>query len=314
MDSLTTALMKGLATDVLNQLQPALPVLRGNVIALSNYGKTMWDNNISWTTYAMSANFIRTQDSPFLPSEYGTVQILEEPRPVIVPIYTEGCKVSFNHAYVKKNERDGAIIDIYSSQLVAKAQAWDEKCADMITYGDPYAGIPGLLFGSGIPVINSTVNLTTDTAENIINEIVRLCLHVSVVTRYLFLPNLVSLPSDIYNILNTRSYSTQVPRSILSIIRERLAEAGGYENAPPFQITSVPQFAANKLMTVLPSDPDEIGAAIWELEEFYSPQNSESSSPSGKDAAMLGSAHEGAIAGCIAKRPNAGCIINLSYT
>jgi hypothetical protein len=313
MDIYTNALLKGFAAEILPQLQPELPLLSGSVIALSTYGKDLYDDAITWAQQSMVANFIRTQDAPFQIGSYGTVQIVEEPFPIVAPIYREACKVVFNHTYFKKAQRNGTLRDVYRDQLVAKVNAWDELVHNLILYGNPYTGQAGLLQGSGIPLVSSTVNMSSAASDVVITEFLRLATLTANNSRNVFKPSLIGVPQDLVTILNARSYSTNDSRSLWSVIRERLAEAPPYNKpgAPEFEVTAVPQFQDNKIMTVLPTDPDLIGAAVWNLEEFFSGYNSEERVEGSQDS--LGSAHEGGTAGVIAKRANSGMIATLSY-
>lgn len=314
MNILQNALMAGLATEVLAQTAPELPLIGGNVIALSTYGKSMYDASISWTNYSMTANFIREQDAPYLVTEYGTVQLIEEPRPVINLIHTEACKVSFNNLAFKRAEAQNTIIDWYTSQLTAKVQAWDERIANIILYGVPSIGVPGLLQGSGIPLISSSVNLSVAPIDTVINEVIRLALTPAKNSVYVYKPSSIGMPSDLFDILNTRSYSTTgaTIETVLDVIIKRLSTSAGYNmpGDPQWTITAVPQFNTNKLMTVLPTDANQIGAAVWDLESFYSNMNTESMDDT---AEIMASAHRGGIAGVMAKRPNSGLLVNLTY-
>ena len=308
-DILQDALMRGLATEVLEQLPTEYPILNGDVIALSNYGKNMWDDAISWTNSSMVANFIPTQNAPFSPSNYGTVAIVEEPKPLLIPIITEACKVSFNHKYYKKMVQNGTIIDYYRQQLIAKVQAWDATLNNIILYGNPSTATPGLLTGSGIPLISSSVDLKGAPSEAVINEIIRIATTPSNNSNNIFKPSKIALPQDLWNILNRRSYSTQIADTLLKVILDRLNTSAGYNRPedPKFTVVAVPQFNSNQLMTVLPTDPDQIGAAVYDLEEFDSPDNSE---PAGT---QLASSHTGGYAGVICKRPGSGVIATLTY-
>jgi len=313
MDLFNNALLRGFAAEILPQLQPELPLLGGDVIALSTYGKDLYDDAIVWAQQSMTANFIRTQDAPFQIGSYGTVQIVEEPYPLVAPIYREACKVVFNHAYFKKAQRSGTLRDVYQEQLVAKVNAWDELVHQLIMFGNPYTGQAGLLQGSGIPLVTSTVNMTSAPSDTVITEFLRLATLTANNSRNVFKPELIGIPQDLVNTLNARSYSANDSRSLWSVILERLAEAPPYNKpgAPDFKVTAVPQFQENKLMTVLPSDPNLIGAAVWNLEEFNSGHNSEERIEGNMDS--LGSAHEGGCAGVVAKRANAGMIATLTY-
>lgn len=314
MNVLQNALMRGLATEVLEQTVTELPILGGDVIALSNYGKGLYDEGISWTNYSMTANFIRAQDAPFLVTDYGTVQIIEEPRVTNQFIHVESCKVSFNHLAFKRMEQQGTIIDWYTAQLKAKVQAWDEKLSATILYGIPQIGVPGLLQGSGIPLIASTVNMSTAPIDTVINEFVRICLTPAKNSVYNYKPSLVAIPSDLYDILNTRSFSTTgaTTETVLDVIKQRLSTSAGYNKPtdPVFKFTAVSQFNTNKLMTVLPTDSNHIGAGVYDLISFYSPDNSESTNDSSE---MLASSHEGGYLGVVAKRPIAGLICSITY-
>lgn len=314
MNVLQNALMNGLATEVLEQTVTELPILGGDVIALSNYGKGLYDAGISWTNYSMTANFIRAQDAPFLVTEYGTCVIQEEPRPIFQAIHVESCKVSFNHLAFKRMEQQGTIIDWYTAQLKAKVQAWDEKLSATILWGIPSVGVPGLLQGSGIPMISSTVNMSTAPIDTVINEFVRICLTPAKNSVYVYKPSLVALPADLYDVLNTRSFSTTgaTTETVLDVIKQRLASSAGYNKPsdPVFKFTAVPQFNSNKLITILPTDANQIGAGVFDLTSFYSPDNSESTNDS---AEMLASSHEGGYLGVVCKRPIAGLICNVVY-
>lgn len=314
MNVLQNALMDGLATEVLAQTAPELPILSGDVIALSNYGKGMYDAGISWTNYSMTANFIREQDAPFLVTEYGTVQIIEEPRPIFQAIHTEACKVSFNNLAYKRMTAQGTIIDWYRGELVAKAQAWDERVANVILYGVPSVGIPGLLQGSGIPMISSTVNLSTAPIDTVINEVIRIALIPAKNSLYVYKPSKIAMPSDLFDVLNTRSYSTTgaTIETVLDVIIKRLGTSAGYNKPgdPQWVITAVPQFNTNKLMTVLPMDANQVGAAIWDLESFSTNMNTEGLDDS---AEIVASAHRGAIAGVVVKRPLSGLLASVTY-
>lgn len=313
MDIFNNALLRGFATEILPQLQPELPLLGGDVIALSTYGKDLYDDAITWAQQSMVANFIRTQDAPFQIGSYGTVQIVEEPFPFVAPIYREACKVVFNHAYFKKAQRSGVLRDVFQDQLVAKVNAWDELVAELIMFGNPYTGQAGLLQGSGIPIVSSTVNMATDAPDLVITEFLRLATLTASNSRNVFKPSLIGVPQDLVTILNARSYSTNDSKSLWYVIQERLADAPPYNkpDSPDFKVTAVPQYQSNKIMTILPSDPELIGAAVWNLEEFYSGYNSEERVEGSQES--LGSAHEGGTAGVIAKRPNAGLIATLVY-
>lgn len=315
MNVLQNALMAGLATEVLEQTAPALPILTGDVVALSTYGKGMYDAAISWTNYSLTANFIREQDAPYLVTEYGTVQVIEEPRPVVVLIHTEASKVSFNHTAFKKAEAQGTIIDWYTAQLKAKVQAWDERCANVLLYGVPSIGVPGLLQGSGIPSIASTVNLSVAAIDLVINEIIRICLTPAKNSVYVYKPSMVALPSDLFDILNTRSFSTTgaTTETILDVTIQRLKTSAGYNKPgdPQWMFTAVPQFNASKLMTVLPMDANQIGGGLWDLQEFYSPDNSESAR--GNSQEYMASSHSGGFCGIVARRPQAGLVVTLTY-
>jgi hypothetical protein len=314
MNVLQNALMNGLLTEVLDQLVPELPLIGGDVISLSSYGKSMYDGQISWTNYAMTANFIRTQDAPYNVTEYGTVQIIEEPRLVIQLIHTEASKVSFNSIAFKKMEKQKTLIDWYTSQITAKVTAWDERINNIILFGIPTANVPGLLQGSGIPLVTSLVNMSSASVDAIINEFVRLCLIPSVSSQRLFKPSLIGIPSDLYNILNTRNFSSTgaVIESVLDVILKRLQTSDGYNKPgqPQWKITSVPQFNTNKIMTILPEDANQIGAGIWDLESFYSTDNSESHNETQEGCA---SSHCGGYLGVVAKRPSSGCVVTVTY-
>lgn len=314
MNVLQNALMDGLATEVLAQTHPELPILSGDVIALSNYGKGMYDAGISWTNYSMTANFIREQDAPFLVTEVGTVQILEEPKVVFQPIYTEGCRVAFNNLAYKRMIAQGTIIDWYKSELVAKAQAWDEKIAQILLFGVPSIGVPGLLQGSGIPMISSTINLSTAPIDTVINEVIRIALTPAKNSLYVYKPNKIAMPSDLFDILNTRSYSTTgaTIETVLDVIIKRLSTSAGYNKPgdPTFVITAVPQFNSNKLMTVLPEDANQVGAGVWDLESFANNMNTEGLDDS---AEILCSSHRGAYLGVVVKRPLSSIICSLTY-
>ena len=308
MNYLQNALLKGLADDVLEQLYPYLPILSGKIIALSTYGNSMWDDCIGWTSFSLVANFVGTQDAPFVVTEYGTVSLVEEPVLVTRPIRREASKVSFNHEWFTKAKRVTSIIDYYKEQLISKARAWDEKVAAYIVYGNPYLGIPGLLQGSGIPLITSTVNFSTATPEACVVEMVRIITLVANNTDNLFRPSLVGIPQLLFNILNNKTFNTNTTESVLQVIIERLKTAAGYNNAgdPEISITSVPQFNSNKLMTVLPNDANLIGAAFWDLEEFDSPTNTEYMEDG--NLRTLASSHTGGVCGVVSKRPSSGLI------
>ncbi len=310
---LQDALMRGLATEILDQLPTEYPLLDGSVIALSDYGKTMWDAAISWSKFSMIANFVPTQDAPYNPSNYGTVAIVEELKPIILPIITEACKVQFNHKAFKKMEKAGTIIDFYRAQLIAKVQAWDATLNSIILFGNPQTATPGLLSGSGIPIISSNVNLSSAAADTVIDEIVRIATTPSNNSNNQFKPTKIAIPQNLWNILNRRSYSSTgaTTETLLQVVMSRLNTAAGYNRPedPKFSMVSVPQFNSNQLMTVLPDDPNLIGAAIFDLEEFDSPDNSEySESPK-----MLASAHTGGYAGVVCKYPAAGVLATLTY-
>jgi hypothetical protein len=314
MDVLTRAIFQGLGTEVLDTLYPDLPILNGGVIPITDEGLQLYEKDaISWTVLNMTANFIGLQDAPFLPSDYGTVQLLDEPFPVIVPIFYDGCKVVFNHVFWKKYRRNTSFtIDYYKRQLMAKVRAWDEQIARVLLYGNPIRGVPGLLSGSGITLITSTVNLSTAPVDQVISEVTSLFQYVANNTENTYRPNLIALPQDLINILINRKYSSNDSTNLWTLIKESIMESPAFEGVTP-RFTSVPQFQTNKIGTLMPSNPKMIAGVVWELEEFYSPDNSESREGDNSSEGYLASAHEGGYAGIVARYPESGIVIQFIY-
>jgi hypothetical protein len=315
MDVLNRALFQGLGTEFLDQIYPELVILiSGKVIAIGDEGLALYEKDcISWTTLNMVANFTAIQDAPFLPTNYGTVSILDEPFPNIVNIQYDGCKVSFNHAFWKKNRRNVSFtIDYYKRQLQAKVRAWDERIAQVFLFGDAVRGIPGLLNGSGISLLTSTVNLSTAPVDQVISEVVSLVSYVANNTENAFRPTLLSFPQDLINILINRRYGAADSTDLWTLIKDSIIKSPAFEDVTP-SFTSVPQFNTNKIGCVMPSDPKMICGVAWELEEFYSPDDSESREDDNGSEGYLASAHEGGYAGIIARRNEAGIIIQYLY-
>jgi hypothetical protein len=314
MDVVTRGLLQGLGTEILEQKYPDLVILRGGVIAISNDELELYEKDaISWTTVNAVANFIGIQDSPFLVADYGTVQLVDEPFPIIVPIQYDGCKVSFNHAFWKKYKRNkDYVINYYQIQLNAKIRAYDELLAQVILFGNPSRGIPGMLNGSGIPIISSTINLSTAPGDQVITEVVTMLNYVANATQNTYRPTLISFPQDLVNLLINRRYSVNDATSLWTLIKQAVSESPGFETVTP-EYTAVPQFNTNKIGAVLPSDPKEIGAVVFPLEEFYSPDDSESREGDNNSEGFLASAHEGGYAGVVARRAEAGVIIQWLY-
>lgn len=314
MNLFNKALLMEMSADILSQLYPALPILSGSVIPLSNYGKTMYDAAIAWAEYSIVANFLPVQDAPFLVGNYGTVTVIDEAVPRMVPIMVEACKVEFNDlAFQREYQMNGldGVTSLYTMQLTAKVRAWDEKCAAVLLYGNPTLGIPGLLYNSSIPTITSLVNFTSATPAAMLAEMLRLSSFVATNSRNIFTPTNFSIPQDLYTLLNTTTFNTNSSDSVLKVLNERLVDMAPYKQlGKVVSVTSVETFNDDKIGTLLPSDPNEIGAAVWDLEEFLSPDNSESYNQS---MAGLASAHRGGYAGIVAKRPNSGLIVRFTY-
>lgn len=305
------ALYRGLGAQVLEQLAPEYPILRGDVISLSNFGKTMWDPAISWTSAAMVGNYILTQDAPFVRSELGTVQIIEEPRLNTVPILREGIKIHYNNEFYRVQQHQGSFIDWYTMAMTAKVQAADALLNNVILYGNPNTGTPGLLQNSGIPIINSSVNMSLASSDAVINEVVRLATLPANNSLNLFRPTKIAIPQNLFNILNNRSYSTTNSESLLQVVERRLSTAAGYNRPgdPKFTLTSVTHLNPLGIMTLLPEDANLIGACIFDLEETTSNE----AGIMGQNGDLLGESWNLGYAGVIAKRPYAGLIINLTY-
>lgn len=305
---------RGLDTKILNQVYPLLPILSGRVIPLSTYGKTIYDNGISWSEESLVANFLPVQDSPFLVGNYGTVNIVTDGVPKMSHTIVEACKVTFNDfAWQKIRQNRGAIgVDnLYEKQLTAQIRAWDERVAAIAMYGVPTTATPGLLFNSGIPTIVSTLNFSTASPADMLREMLRIAGFVAEATRNTYLPNLISIPQALHKILNETTFGTVNSESVLQVLMMRLAGLEPYASAGVrFQITAVRTFDDDKVGTVLTDDAENIGLAIWELERFLSPDNTESWNGATDG---LASAHRGGTAGVIAMRPESGLIVRFTY-
>lgn len=308
MNTFNLELIRNAADEVLEQLYPALPLLSGNVLRLSNYGKGMYDTDIRWSEISAVANFVPMQDSPFTVSNYGTVNLLQTPIPRTQNIYVHGCKVSFNHLHFQRMMAMGMseVIDAYKIQLEAKVRAWDELCAGMLLYGDTALGIPGLLNGSSIPTITSTLSYNSATPAQLLEEMMRLIAIPATASRNVFTPTLIGINQNLYNVLNKKTFNTVSSESVLSVLEKRLNQSAPYVNlGKTFSLSPVESFNADNLLTIMPDDANQIGGAVWELGEFLSPDNSESHNG---QTTGLASAHEGATAGIVAKRPTSGTI------
>lgn len=143
-------------------------------------------------------------------------------------------------------------------KLVLARKIHDETLNSLIWNGNTAMGLKGLLNNSEIPGKHRSTALSSLTGQALIDAICDEVKEMESATEGAERPNVLLLPFDQYNLLVTQRQGTDNTTSILSEVREKLAELT--EN-PGFQIRKVRELkAANNdrgqdLMVFLNNDP-----------------------------------------------------------
>lgn len=294
--------LKAAAVDVVRTIEAPTPLAAGNLINFSDYNYSLFDRAIEYTSLGFVANFRVHHRSPFVKSTVGTVNLTEQPRIIRQPIHIHSCEVELDPITIKTWARVG-LIDLYQEQLKAKILAWDNFVENALIYGIPSLNIPGMLQGSGVPIYAEPLNYATATAQQMLDTTLTLINSVAINSRMRFQPTRIGMPLTFYNLLVRTTISSTDSRSVMTVLKERLAEGFGTPNSAPREIIAIPSLDQTRTMMICDTDTGNLGAAIWNLEE---------SGSGGSDRGYV-SNHVAALAGIVAKRPMASLIVRLTY-
>jgi Uncharacterized protein conserved in bacteria (DUF2184) len=302
MDLALVQQLQNAAIDVVRTIENPTPIAAGKLINFSDYGYALWDRAIEYTSIGFAANFRVHHRSPYVRSNVGTVNLTEQPRIIRQPIFIESCEVDLDAETMKTWERVG-ILDLYTEQLKAKVIAWDQLVENALLYGIPSLNIPGLLQGSGIPIYAEPLNFALATPQQMLTQCLALINSVAINSKMRFQPTRVGMPLNFFNLLNTTTMSSTDSRSVLTVLRERLAEGFGTGDSMPREIIAVPSLDTTRTMVILDTAVGNVGACVFDLEE----------TSSGEYRGGYTSKHSGGIAGVVAKRPMSSLIVRLLY-
>ena len=305
MDLVTLAQLRDCAIKITRVIEVPTPIAAGDLIVFSDFGKTCWDTDISFKAWNFVANFKPNHLTPFVKSTNGTVNWTQKPRIVRFPIERELCEVKIEAATAKFWGRQG-IIDLYEEQLAAKVIAWDQRVENLLLYGNPQLGIAGLLQGSGIPISYEPTNFTTLAAsspQSVLNILLKMINSIAINSKMRYQPDVVGMPLNFWNLLNSTTISTQDTRSVLQVLQERLDAGFGTGTSKPRRIVAIPTLDNTQSLIILPSDPELVGAAVYPLEEVSM----------GADAGGVTSVHIGGTAGCVTTHPQSAIIYQINY-
>ena len=305
MDLVTLAQLRDCAIKVTRVIEVPTPIAAGELLTFSDFGKTCWDTDIAFKTWNFQANFKPNHLTPFVRSTNGTVTWTQKPRIVRFPIERELCEVKIEAATAKFWGRQG-ILDLYDEQLTAKVVAWDQRVENLLVYGNPQLGIAGLLQGSGIPISYEALNFTATAAaspQTVLNTLLRMLNSVAINSKMRYQPNVIGMPLNFWNLLNSTTISTQDTRSVLKVLQERLDAGFGTGQSKPRKIVAIPTLDNTQSMVVLPDDPELLGAAVYPLEEVSM----------GADAGGVTSCHIAGSAGVITTHPQSAIIYQINY-
>lgn len=305
MDLATLAQLRDCAIKVTRVIEVPTPIAAGELLTFSDFGKTVWDTDVAFKTWNFQANFKPNHLTPFVRSTNGTVNWTQKPRIVRFPIERELCEVKIEAATAKFWGRQG-IIDLYDEQLRAKVVAWDQRVENLLVYGNPQLGIAGLLQGSGIPISYEAFDFKAAAAaapQTVLNTLLKMINSIAINSKMRYQPDVVGLPLNFWNLLNSTTISGQNTASVLQILNERLDAGFGTGASKPRRIIAIPTLDNTQSMIVLPSDPELVGAAVYPLEEVTM----------GADATGVNSTHIAGTAGVITTHPQSAIIYQINY-
>jgi len=306
MDLVTLAQLRDCAINITRVIEVPTPIASGELIAFSNYGKSMWDTDIAFKTWNFQANFKPSHLTPFVKSTVGTVNWTQVPRIIRFPIERELCSVEIEAATAKFWGQQN-IVDLYSEQLKAKVVAWDQRMENLLLYGNPQLGIAGLLQGSGIPISYEPTNFTTTAAaspQTVLNLLLKMINSVAINSKLRYQPTVVGMPLNFWNLLNSTTISSVDTRSLLQVLQERLDAGYGTGIPKPRKIIAIPTLDQTASMVVIGDDVEQCGAAVFDLEEVSMGVTSGGS---------VHSQHCGGTAGLIVTHPQSAIIYQLNY-
>ena len=112
------------------------------------------------------------------------------------------------------------------------------------------------------------------------------------------------MPLNFWNLLNSTTISSVDTRSLLQVLQERLDAGYGTGTPKPRKIIAIPTLDQTQSMVILPTDVEQCGAGVWDLEEVDMGVTSGGS---------VYSQHCGATAGLIVTHPQSAIIYQLNY-
>jgi hypothetical protein len=302
MDLALVSQLRAAAIDVVRTIEAPTPIAAGYLLEFSDYGYSLYDRSIEYTSMGFVANFKVHHRSPFVKSSVGTVNLTEQPRNVRQPIHIHSCEVLLDATTLKSWNHLG-LIDLVGEQASAKVLGWDHFVENALVFGIPSLNIPGLLQGSGIPIYAEPLNFATASAQTMLDTTLALINSVAINSRMRFQPTRVGMPLGFFNLLVKTTMSTNDSRSVLTVLKERLAEGFGTMDSKPREIIAIPSLDTTRTMCIIDTETQNVGACVFDLEEVES----------GAVGGSFLSTHNAGLAGVVAKRPQSSLIVRLNY-
>lgn len=133
--------------------------------------------------------------------------------------------IATSYDYSIQDVRAAAMSGLPLDATKAKAvrRAVENKIENIAAKGDSAAGLPGLLNNAAIPVLTTTELVgdwaTTATSAEILADLHLIGNYVNTVTKGVHSATTLVLPTSLFNVIATRSYSTMVPDTILDVFK-----------------------------------------------------------------------------------------------
>lgn len=185
-------------------------------------------------------------------------------------------------------------VDWIRNITVSQQRAWEAMLERVALYGDPIDGIPGFLWGSGIPQIADANNFFDGsmTGAQMVTALTNYASVISENTSYTYNTAKMLIPSNLVKILVQTTFNTVDARTALDVLKERLALLPG----GAVSMYSASSLVGAKAIIMLPDDEKAVALHATDLTYFTSE----------RDISVAG-----ATAGIVALIPAACAVVRL---
>lgn len=198
-------------------------------------------------------------------------------------------------ALQKKYASEGRF-NVLAEIPISQQEAWENMLEALILYGSPSEGIPGFLWGSGIPQQVDTNNFFNGslTGTQMVSILTAYANIIGETNRYAYVAGTMIIPTNYATVLNNTNYNAQTSESVLDVLKTRLGSLPG----GAVRLVVASSLEAAKSIIILPTDSEVIKIHATNLETIVD------------DREIASVAN---TAGVVAFIPTAGRVIRMSF-